>query len=307
MEETKEQNCEQLLTDWHSGFAGGIGLGFRRYRGQIEIEREHLLSKAPLKIDYLLLNKSEGIVIDNDVGRSFQKYNVIEYKNPDDNLTIDVVWKIIGYASIYKCQGDSVNGIPIEEITATVLRSRKPVKLFKYLKKQGFEVKMIYPGVYHLKELVCFPIQVVVTRELQDDDFLALRIMRKKADEQEVKQFIRSMRNYCSQGEKLDMDAVLRVTAATNKELFEKLRGEEAMNDVLREIMMDDILAAEEQGEVIKLIKMVKRKIEKGKTPDEIALDLDEDIVRVRSIFDAIVSLSPESTPKDIYLKLEKK
>ncbi len=55
--------------------------------------------------------------------------------------------------------------------------------------------------------------------------FLALRIMRKKADEQEVKQFIRSMRSFSSQGEKLDMDAVLRITAAANKELF-KIRKE---------------------------------------------------------------------------------
>ncbi len=48
--------------DWHSGFAGGLGLCFRRYRDKITIEREHLLSKQPLRVDFLVLKKQAGVI-----------------------------------------------------------------------------------------------------------------------------------------------------------------------------------------------------------------------------------------------------
>lgn len=80
--------------DWHSGFAGGLGLCFRKYREHITIEREHLLSKQPMRIDFLVVKKQPDIVIDNAIGRNFRTHNIIEYKNPYDAINIDVIWKL---------------------------------------------------------------------------------------------------------------------------------------------------------------------------------------------------------------------
>ena len=95
---SEKENRPQI--DWHSGFAGGLELSFRRYRANLEIEREHPLSKEPLKIDFMVIKKDRDLLIDNAVGRLFRKYNIIEYKNPSDSLNIDVIWKCIGYARI---------------------------------------------------------------------------------------------------------------------------------------------------------------------------------------------------------------
>ena len=92
----KPNNKQKDQIDWHSGFAGGLELVFRDYKDQLSIEREHSLSKQPLRIDFLLLKLNPGIIIDNAIGRLFKTHNIIEYKNPYDELNIDTLGKVIG-------------------------------------------------------------------------------------------------------------------------------------------------------------------------------------------------------------------
>lgn len=72
--------CEKDLTsqiDWHSGFAGGLSLSMRDYISVIRIEREILLTKEPIRMDFLVVKKNEGVLIDNALGRGFRKYNMM--------------------------------------------------------------------------------------------------------------------------------------------------------------------------------------------------------------------------------------
>ena len=132
------QNKAQI--DWHSGFAGGLELVFRDYKDQLNIEREHSLSKQPLRIDYLLVKVNPGTIIDNAIGRLFKTHNIIEYKNPYDELNIDVIWKVIGYAALYKGLGRNNNDIPSNELTITIFRHSKPNTLFDQLTKDGYAI-----------------------------------------------------------------------------------------------------------------------------------------------------------------------
>ena len=90
----------------------------------------------------------------------FRKTNIIEFKNPDDELSEDVLWKVVGYAGFYIAKyGTSPN-----EITLTLLRSAKPVKMFKEMAQfvEADETK----GIYHIRNWkVDFSIQVIVSRE----------------------------------------------------------------------------------------------------------------------------------------------
>ena len=53
------ENMDKQRIDWHSGFAGGLGLSFREYRNDIEIKREYPLSKEPIKIDFIVIKKKQ--------------------------------------------------------------------------------------------------------------------------------------------------------------------------------------------------------------------------------------------------------
>ena len=247
---SKENNMgdSNQRLDWHSGFEGGLRYSLRNYADDIEIEREHLLSKEPLRIDFLVVKKNEQVVIDNDIGRSFKKYNLIEYKNPDDALNVDVLWKCIGYAGIYKNLGNTVDAIKADEITITICRSRKPLSLFKQLEKSGFVVSKLYPGIYQISGIVVIPIMVAVLSELHDKELNALKIMTSNADETDVRSFIEEASKLKRSGDKSNADAVLQISANVNRTIFEKIRGEEDMCEALRELMADDLKQAEKHG-----------------------------------------------------------
>ncbi len=227
MEELQKQ--EQDRKYWHSGYVGGYELAFHRYKGILHYETEHNLAKEPLKIDFLIIKKEDNHIIDNAIGVLFKKHNIIEIKSPDDELNEDVVWKTIGYAGIYKSLAKTVGEIPSSEITITISRSRKPVKLFKNLMDKGKEIENPYSGIYYLKGLVEIPIQVVVTKELEGKDFNALKILRKKADPVDVTRFIDEVKRYTDQGDIENANAVFHLFKQANRELYYEMRGENNM------------------------------------------------------------------------------
>ncbi len=104
----------------------------------MELKPEYNLSKEPIRIDLLIIKKEESAgQIKNEIGHIMRTYNVIEYKSPEDALTIDDFYKTVGYACFYKGYGGHVNAVPINELTISIFRETKPVKMFLTLQKHG--------------------------------------------------------------------------------------------------------------------------------------------------------------------------
>lgn len=116
----------------------------------------------------------------------FRKYNILEFKNPDDVLSESVLWKVIGYAGFYIAK----YGIPSEDVTLSFFRGAKPVKMFKEM--AGFIVPDETKGIYHIKNWkVYFPIQIVVTTELGGKEYAGFRAISKKPRLEDIGQMIR--------------------------------------------------------------------------------------------------------------------
>ena len=235
--------------DWHSGFDGGLHLSLRAYRDSLSIESRHQVTREPTEIDELVIKKKPGVVVDNSIGRAFRQFNVIEYKSPDAELNIDVVWKAIGYTGLYKGYGGTVNAIPYEELTVTVLRSRKPVKLFQYLMaKDGYSVTETDPGIYRINGMIDMVVQVVVIKALKDSVFLPLRIMVRDADEEEIKAFLREALTYDVPEDQNNARAVLNISSEANEETFEKIRRDDEMGEAMRRVMREDLAKERSMG-----------------------------------------------------------
>lgn len=58
------------------------------------------------------------------------------------------------------------------------------------------------------------------------------------------------------------------------------------------------------EGETSKLILLVIRKFQKGKSMEEVAEDLEEDISVIEPIYDAVKKSAPEYNVEEIYRKL---
>lgn len=129
MKETKIQ--------WHPAFVSAMQLEFKEDREKLFFEKEHNLNTKPLQIDLLVIRKKEPWNTGNEIGKLFRKYNIIEYKSPKQQLDIDVFYKTEAYAGLYKSYGKTVDGRKAEDITVSIVRDRKPEKLFRYLQGMG--------------------------------------------------------------------------------------------------------------------------------------------------------------------------
>lgn len=148
---------------------------------------EYNLSKEPIRIDLLIINEENGKKkIENEIGHIMRKYNVIEFKSPEDNLTIDDFYKTVGYACLLKGYGRYVDQIPVEELTVSLFREYCPRKLFLTLERLGHRIEEKYAGIYYVYGL-SFPVQVVVTKQLSRTEHRSLRILSANAEREDVK------------------------------------------------------------------------------------------------------------------------
>ena len=276
--------------DWHSGFAGGLSYGFQKYLDALSIEREHPLTKQPPRIDFIVIKKQADAVIDNAIGRYFRKYNLFEYKSPNDSLNQDVVWKTVGYAGLYKSLTGKTDEISTNEMTITILRSRFPRKLFKQWRDEEKRICKPEPGIYRIHGVVDIPLYIVVTRELTDDDFLPFRIMMKDADPQDIRQFTMNANHQTDAALRYDLRAVLRISEAENRTVFQSLKEEEKMRDGIRELFAEEFAEEWRKGADKEQHDRIVTMLRKGKTPGEIADFCDYPLSLVTEIQESLLA-----------------
>ena len=274
---------------WHPGFYAGLGFELRKYRDVLNFDAEHVLSKEPVKMDLLIIKKVKDLIIENPIGEIFRQYNVIEYKSPEDSITIDDFYKTIGYACLYKGYGKTVNAIDAAELTISLFRHMYPGKLFDDLKNVGAMIEVKYPGVYYISGIINIPIQIIAVSELDDESFSALRVLTRNAKEKDVKRFISESIDIDSVMDKQDVDAVLQVSVSANTDLYEKIRRETTMCEALRELMKDEIQADVD--------KAVEEAVEK-------AVDKTERETRIKTRFEDGMSIDQIAKKSNVSIEV---
>lgn len=217
---------------WHPGFYGGLELELRRWKADLIFQEEHTLSKQPLKMDMLIIKKSRDVAIDFSYGRAFREYNVIEYKSPEDTLSIDAFYKTIGYACLYKGTGETENAIPEEELTVTMFCFHHPKNLLTYLAKKGAQVRAEGGGLYQVDGKYPFTLQIVVTQELEDNDEHPLRLLTKDVEIGELQDYVRKVRDVLKEpGDQHNAAALLHVCYQAYNAAHQNREGESAMTE----------------------------------------------------------------------------
>lgn len=233
-------NDEKVKLQWHPAFCAAARLEFSEDRDVLEFYSEYNLSRKPLQIDLLIVEKNKGVSVKNQIGHIFRQNNIIEYKCPGDAMTIDDFYKTVAYACMYKALGERVDAVRADELTISMIRESFPVGMTALLKEQGIEVEKAYDGIYYLKNFF-IPAQIVVTKELSPELHNCLRVLSKDADKKDIETFVKNVEGYIGKSEKSDADAVLQVSMSANYELYEKVRRENTMCEALRRLMKDEI------------------------------------------------------------------
>ena len=206
---------------WHPAFYAGIQIELAKEAEKLTFENEHQLGTKPKEIDVLIIKKNSEDIIQKNIGRIFRKYNIIEYKSPDDYLSIDDYYKVCGYACFYKSDVPTVDEIKSGEITLTFVCRHHPRRLMKHLEQgRGLHIEQQEKGIYY----ICgdnFPIQLIVTAELPKESNFWLRNLTNDLQEKEEVQALLS--EY--QGHKHEgvYKSVMNVITRANREKIEEV------------------------------------------------------------------------------------
>jgi hypothetical protein len=172
--ETHEKNAGEGKLIWHTAFLQAMKLELSEYRDSLEFRYEYQLTSEPLRIDLLIIKKTQDLIIDKNIAHIFRANNILEYKSPDDYLSINDFLKVYAYANLYAAISP---GIDLSEITLTFVESRHPRKLLNYLTDvRGYAVDETSPGIYQISGDY-IPIQVIESKKLTEKENLWLKSM----------------------------------------------------------------------------------------------------------------------------------
>jgi len=196
---------------WHPAFVQAIQLELEDYRDVLTFETEHQLTTEPLKIDVLIIKKTKDVVVKKNIGQIFRQLNIVEYKSPTDRATIADYDKTQCYSRLYA----SLNKKYVADMSVTIVATRHPKKLLKYLNKQ-YKVTHAQPGIY-LVEGDTSPTQIIVSEELSEKGNLWLNSLRNDLTVARLKQVGSSKETT------LPMDAYFQVVIEANIAMMEEL------------------------------------------------------------------------------------
>ena len=256
------QETKNTLLQWHPAFYAGMQIELAEEAHKLQFENEHQLSKKPLGIDVLIIKKKNKDKIEKNIGRIFRKHNIIEYKSPEDYLSIDDFYKVFGYACLYKSDTDNVNSIRAEEITVSYVCESSPRKVLKHLEETlKYEIVKVDKGIYYILGAI-FPIQLILTSELSEKSNFWLRNLTNNLKEEN--DVVELATEYEKNRNNVLYKAMMDVIVRANKELFEEVK-EKDMCEAIRELFHDEIQAARlderaaARAEII--IKLIKDKL----------------------------------------------
>ena len=316
-------------TQWHPPFCASMQLELKEYKSILEYLMEYALSTKPLLIDLLVIRKLQGIEIENEIGRRFRSHNVIEYKSPNDNLSIEDYLKSIGYAYLYLSLENKNRKkdekIKSSDITVTIVRKRNPRKVLKLLRLvYGLPVKKRCKGIYEVNETHLGCVQIIVTKELDPKEHIWLTSLVDGLKENEARMLIEEAGKLKEPDEREFAESVVQLAMEKNRETFAKVKGCEDMCQAFWELYAPEIeeerrkselrgekrgieigeLRGEKRGEKLgerrTLISQIIKKIQKGKDILSIADAVEEPVEVIRPIYEAVLS-APEADVGQIY------
>ena len=171
----------------------------------------------------------------------------MEYKSPEDYLSIDDFYKVYGYACFYKSDTKHVDEIKSNEITISLVCENSPEKLLKHLRQERqLDIMKVDKGIYYI-EGEYFPIQLLLTSELSKESNFWLRNLTNNLKEhREVDELVTEYeKNWQNELYKAMMNIIIRA----NEALFEEVRDED-MCEALRELFKDEIEEAERKARI---------------------------------------------------------
>ncbi len=212
----------------------------------LQYNKEYYLTGKHQRIDLLIIKNEHLATIRNPIGGNFSKYNICEYKSPDDSLTYGDFFKTLAYTGLYLDEREKHGTYKASDYTMTFVREPHPNKLFRRLTEDGIIITMTVPGIYSLENKLPFATQVIVTSEIPDSECPWLRCLTKRGTRQNLDNII-TKTPALTKGFKGDADTVMDIFTSANKTLVKYEKEHDSnMCKAVNELFADEIKAKDE-------------------------------------------------------------
>ena len=233
---------------WHPAFCFAMRLEFKDTVG-LSFDDEYQLTSKPLQIDLMIVRKSDDVIISNKIGHIFRKHNIIEYKSPDDGFNLKTFYKTQGYACLYMVSSRHSEAVNSGDVTVTMVRNSKPVKMMKQLVGLGFEIEKRYDGIYYIKGAL-FDTQIIVSSELDDRENKWIKSLNRNISKTLYMSIYEDMSQSLDENQIKMADNIMHVVSDANEEIIKKWKGEDdTMGGALWRIMQPEIDEVVEKAE----------------------------------------------------------
>ena len=219
-------------TTWHPAFVEALMMELQAYHDVLDFHPEYNLTSEPLRIDCVVIKKAKGVVIEKNIAAIFRDVNLVEYKSPSDYVSIGDFYKVYAYACLYA----SFNGVPVTDLTISFVESRRPSRLIEHLEKvRGYTVEESGGGIYTVTGDI-FPIQVIDSRHLLEDENLWLKNLSNELDMSAMRR-IGDAAERQGKGARLQayLTAILRANALAAREVMKMGYVHPVLEEALRE------------------------------------------------------------------------
>jgi hypothetical protein len=238
-EQTPEDDSKRIA--WHPAFITAVTLDLKPYLDKIEILPELPLTEEPLKIDCVIIKKAKGLLIDKKFAVIFRDWNILEYKSPEDHVSVNDFQKVYAYACLYS----AFKKVPVNDITISFIESRYPRKLVGFLRKtRGFTVEKTSPGIYTVKG-DAVAVQVIDSRHLPEEENLWLKHLRGRLDKNTRGKVIAEADK---QDKTVSLEPYINVISRANPGFFEEVT--EMVAPTFREVLESSTFGANWRAEI---------------------------------------------------------
>lgn len=228
---------------WHPAFYAGIQIELEGEAENLIFENEHQLGTKPKEIDVLIIKKNPAVQIQKNIGQIFRKHNIIEYKSPEDYVSIDDFYRTYGYACFYKADRGREDAVIIDEITITFVCYHFPQKLINHLQtERNYSMIRTEKGIYHIKGDK-IPIQLVIVPKLSAEENLWLKSLTDDLREEQIRTEL--LPAYRGHKDSHLYQSVMDMIVRANREKFEEVKD---MCKALEELMQEELEEMKESG-----------------------------------------------------------
>ncbi len=228
-------------SDWHAGFEALLRIETYKYGDRVRLKTEEVLGEEPPRTDYVILIEDQETKFDKDIFKIFRKFNILEYKNPHDTLNERVIRKICGYANFFIGLAEHEGEVSSDQVTISIFRAVKNPRLFKAMEKSGSLIRDKIPGIYHVVGITDLPFQIIITSELEGNEYSAYRALTDTAKEADIENVLNASIAETDDVLRNHYRVYMNLLTKKNPKAFEEIRRDSAMEDALMNLLKDKV------------------------------------------------------------------